>query len=64
MKKKIRITLKKSVIRSSPKQRKTVKALGLKRINSFVEKEVNPAILGMVSVVKHLVDVDEDIKQG
>ena len=58
-KNKIRIRLKKSVIGSNPKQRKTVKALGLRKINSVVEKEAIPSILGMVSIVSHLVEVEE-----
>ncbi|MBN2442052.1 MAG: 50S ribosomal protein L30 [Spirochaetales bacterium] len=55
----IRIRLKKSVIGSKPKQRKTVKALGLRKINSVVEKETNPQIMGMVACVSHLVEVEE-----
>jgi large subunit ribosomal protein L30 len=57
--KKIRVKLVKSAIRCTPKQRKTVKALGLKRIGSSVEKEANPIIIGMVNVVSHLVNVEE-----
>ncbi len=57
--KKIRIELVKSVISSKPKQRRTVKALGLRKINSSVELPASPAILGMVRVVSHLVKVEE-----
>ena len=57
--KKIKITLVKRVIGSLPAQRKTVKALGLKKIGSSVEHEVNPAIKGMVRAVAHLVKVEE-----
>ncbi len=57
--KKIRIELVKSVIASKPKQRKTVKALGLRKINSAVELPASPSILGMVRVVSHLVKVEE-----
>ena len=42
-----------------PKQRATVKALGLGKINSYVEKEATPSTLGMVRVVEHLVKVEE-----
>ena len=56
---KIRIKLIKSVIRSLPKQRATVRALGLRKIGSQVEQEANPAVLGMVKVVSHLVSVEE-----
>ncbi len=57
--KKVKITLVRSVIGRKPNQRKTVKALGLKKLNSFVEVELNPAIEGMVRTVSHLVKVEE-----
>jgi large subunit ribosomal protein L30 len=56
---KLEITLTKSVIGSKPAQRKTVEALGLKKINQTVEHEDNVAIRGMVNVVSHLVTVKE-----
>ncbi len=56
---KVKITLVRSVIGTKPNQRKTVKALGLRKINSAVELEANPAILGMVNTVSHLVKVEE-----
>ena len=56
---KIRIKLVRSIIGKKPDQRKTVKALGLKRIGSVTEKEANPSILGMVRAVSHLVEVKE-----
>ncbi len=57
--KKIRIQLVRSVIGRLPAQRKTVKALGLKKMNSTVEQEMNPVIMGMVNTVSHLVKVEE-----
>ena len=57
--KKVKVTLVRSVIGSLPKQRKTVKALGLGKINSSIELEATPQILGMVRVVNHLVKVEE-----
>jgi large subunit ribosomal protein L30 len=57
--KKIRIKLVKSVIRCNPKQKKTAHALGLKRIGSSVEKDMNSQIMGMVNVVSHLVNIEE-----
>ena len=57
--KKIKITLVKSVIGSLPAKRKTVKALGLKKIGSSVEHDASPAIKGMVRAVAHLVKVEE-----
>ncbi|MEI8093553.1 MAG: 50S ribosomal protein L30 [Spirochaetales bacterium] len=59
--KKIRITLVRSTIGTKPNHRATVKALGLGKINSSVETEVNEAILGMVTSVAHLV-IWEEIK--
>ncbi|AEF83363.1 50S ribosomal protein L30 [Leadbettera azotonutricia] len=56
---KIRIKLVKSVIGSLPKQRATVRALGLRKIGSSSEQEASSAILGMVKVVSHLVSVEE-----
>ena len=59
MAKKIRIELVKGLAGCLPKQRATVKALGLGKINSSVEKEATPDTLGMVHVVEHLVKVEE-----
>ncbi len=56
---KIRVTLVRSPIGRKPEQRATVKALGLRKMNSIVEKEANDAILGMVRSVSHLVKVEE-----
>jgi large subunit ribosomal protein L30 len=55
----LKITLKKSTISRKPNQRKTVKALGLRKINSSVVKEARPEILGMIRTVSHLVQVEE-----
>ena len=52
---KIRITQIKSVIDRSERQKKTIEALGLKRINHTVEVEATEAIIGMVRKVNHLV---------
>jgi len=57
--KKIKITLVRSVARTLPAQRRTVKALGLSRISSSVVHEASDPILGMVRVVSHLVKVEE-----
>jgi large subunit ribosomal protein L30 len=59
MAKKIRIELVKGLAGCLPKQRATVKALGLGKINSSVEKEATPDTMGMVRVVEHLVKVEE-----
>jgi len=55
----IRVTLIKSPIGRKPEQRATVKALGLGKMNSTVEKEANPAVMGMVRAISHLVRVEE-----
>lgn len=56
---KVRIRLVKSIIGASKRQVATVKALGLGKINSTVEHEGTPQILGMISKVNHLVRVEE-----
>jgi large subunit ribosomal protein L30 len=56
---KIRVRLVRSTIRSLPKQRATVRSLGLRKIGSSNELEANPAIMGMIRVVSHLVSVEE-----
>jgi len=55
---KIKITQIKSVIDRSERQKKTVEALGLLKINHSVEVEATPAIIGMVRKVNHLVAVE------
>ncbi len=56
---KIKITQIKSVIDRTERQKKTIQALGLKRINHSVELEATPAIVGMVKKVNHLVAVEK-----
>jgi len=56
---KIRIKLIRSVIGALPKQRATVRSLGLRKIGSVSEQDASPAVLGMVKVVSHLVSVEE-----
>jgi large subunit ribosomal protein L30 len=57
---KIKITRVKGLSGHSKRQIETLKALGLHRLNSTVEKEQNPAIMGMVEKVRHLI-VTENI---
>ena len=59
MAKNIKITLIKGLAGVLPVQRKTVKALGLGKINSSVVREANPVNLGMVRTVAHLGKVEE-----
>ncbi|MDC7243235.1 MAG: 50S ribosomal protein L30 [Sphaerochaetaceae bacterium] len=57
--KQLKVTLTRSVAGTLPKQRRTVKAIGLKRINSSVVIDATPDMLGMVNVIAHLVKVEE-----
>jgi large subunit ribosomal protein L30 len=57
--KKIKITLVNSPIDRSQRQKLTVQALGLNKLNSTKEVEATPQILGMVRKVSHLVKVEE-----
>ncbi|HYH56869.1 MAG TPA: 50S ribosomal protein L30 [Anseongella sp.] len=56
---KIKITQIRSVIDRSEKQKKTMRALGLTKINKAVELEATPQIIGMVKQVSHLVAVEK-----
>ncbi|MEA4973535.1 MAG: 50S ribosomal protein L30 [Candidatus Metalachnospira sp.] len=55
----LKITLIKSTIGALPKHKRTVQALGLKKLHSSVVKQNNAATLGMINQVKHLVKVEE-----
>ncbi|MCL2519651.1 MAG: 50S ribosomal protein L30 [Spirochaetaceae bacterium] len=59
MAKKVEVKLVKSTISRLPNQRATVKALGLRKINSSVTIELNEATAGMIRTVAHLVEVKE-----
>ena len=59
MAEKIKIKLVRSLIGALPKQRATVRSLGLRKIGSSTEQAASPAILGMVKTVSHLVSVEE-----
>ncbi len=56
---KLKITLVKSTIGAVPKHKKTVEALGLKKLNKTVEMPDNVAVRGMIQQVRHLVKVEE-----
>ena len=56
---KLKITLKRSLIGRPKDQRKTVEALGLRKINQTVEQQDNAAIRGMIRKVDHLVEIEE-----
>ncbi len=59
MAKMVKITLTKSTIGASPKQKKVVEALGLKKMHHSVELVDTPATRGAVKKVEHLVTVEE-----
>ena len=56
---KLKITLVKSPIAWQPKQKKTVEALGLRKLNHSVELEDSPATRGAINKVSHLLKVEE-----
>ena len=56
---KLKVKLVKSPIGYAQDQKDTVKALGLRKLNSEIIKEDNPAVRGMIFKVKHLVSVEE-----
>ena len=56
---KAKVTLKRSLIGRPETQRRTVRALGLRKINSVVELPDNPAIRGQLHKVEHLIKVEE-----
>jgi len=56
---KIKVKKVKSAINRTQRQKRTLEALGLKKIGQVVEHEATPNILGMVSKVSHLVSVEE-----
>lgn len=56
---KVKITQVKSLIDRPQRQKDTIKALGLKKMNDSVVKEATPQIQGMINKVAHLVVVEE-----
>ncbi len=56
---KIKITQVKSIIDKSKRQKATIEALGLRKINHSVVHEATPQILGMVAKVQHIVKVED-----
>ena len=55
----LQITYKKSAIGYTKRQKATIKALGLRRLNQTVEHKDSPEIRGMINRVSHLVAVQE-----
>ncbi len=56
---KIKVKQVKSQIKREGSQKRTLQALGLRKMNQVVEHEATATILGMVNKVKHLVSVEE-----
>jgi len=56
---KIRVKQVKSKIGRIQSQKRTLEALGLRKMNQVVEHEATPSIIGMVNTVKHLISVEE-----
>ena len=56
---KLKVTLVKSTIGAVPKHKKTVEAMGLRKLNKTVELPDNAATRGMIQQVQHLVKVKE-----
>ncbi len=56
---KLKIRQVKSTINRSGMQKKTIRALGIRRLNQTVVHNDNPCIRGMVKKVEHLVEVEE-----
>ncbi len=55
----LKVTLVRSTIGAVPKHRRTVEALGLKKMHQTVELPDNPATRGMIRQVEYLVKVEE-----
>ena len=56
---KIKVTQVKSAIKKPVRQKRTLEALGLRKLHQTIEVEATPQILGMVQKVLHLVKVEE-----
>ncbi|ASB48462.1 MULTISPECIES: 50S ribosomal protein L30 [Marinilabiliaceae] len=56
---KIKVTQVKSKIGATTRQKRTLEALGLKKLNNTVEHDDTPQIMGMVDKVKHLLSVEK-----
>jgi large subunit ribosomal protein L30 len=56
---KLRVTYVKSAIGYNKRQKSTIRALGLRKLNQSVEHKDTPVIRGMIHKVSHLVTVEE-----
>ena len=60
--KKLRIKQVRSGIGRTERQKRTLTALGFKRLNQTIEVEVSPQVQGMINKVMHLIEIEEDKK--
>ena len=56
---KIKVTQIKSGIGSTKRQKRTLEALGIRKMNNTVEVETSPQVLGMITKVRHLLKVED-----
>ena len=59
MTERIRVTLVRSMIGKPERQRRTLRGLGLTKLNKTVELENSPSVRGMVNAVSHMVKIEE-----
>jgi large subunit ribosomal protein L30 len=59
MSKKLKIRQIRSVINTKENHKRTIRALGIRRMQQVVVQQDNPAIRGMIHLVRHLVEVEE-----
>jgi large subunit ribosomal protein L30 len=57
--KKLRLTLRRSAIGYSERQKSTIRTLGLRKLGQVVERTDSPVLRGMINKVSHLVQVEE-----
>lgn len=55
----LKITQTKGLVGTKPKQRDSMRSLGLKRIGQTVVREDSPIVRGQINVVRHMVEVEE-----
>ena len=55
----IKIKQVKSAINRPKDQKRTIEALGFKKLNQIIEKEATPQVMGMVNKVSHMVEIIE-----
>jgi len=56
----LKITLKRSIVGRPEKHRKTVRSLGLRKLNKTVNLKDTPSVRGMVRKVSHLLEIEEN----